>query len=81
MNQLSLFAQPGEPVWRPDPERVRARLDRILAEARDPAAPLDAATLSLFRTIVPDMLRLLPEPEAAARRAALDDALAARVNG
>ena len=36
MNQLSLFSDPAEPVWRPDPNRVRARLARILAEARDP---------------------------------------------
>jgi hypothetical protein len=77
MNQLSLFAGPAEPVWRPDPDRVRARLDRILAEAQDPSAGLDAATRSLFRTIVPDLLRWLPDAEAQARKADLDVALAA----
>lgn len=64
MNQLSLFDEPAEPVWRPDPERVRARLARILSEARDPAAAWDAAQASLYRTIVPDMARWLPEAEA-----------------
>jgi hypothetical protein len=73
MNQLSLFAEAAEPAWRPDPDRVRARLDRILGEARDPAAePWDAAQASLYRTIVPDMLRLLPPEEAEERRAALE---------
>jgi hypothetical protein len=78
MNQMSLFDEPAEPAWRPDPERVRARLARILAEARDPAAAWDAALASLWRTIVPDMLRWLPEAEAAEWREAIAAELARR---
>ena len=73
MNQMSLFDEPAEPAWRPDPEKVRARLERILAEARDPSGqPWDAAQASLYRTIVPDMLRWLPAPEAEDRRATFE---------
>lgn len=77
MNQLSLFSEPAEPVWRPDPERVRARLARILDEARGAAAmPWDPAQASLYRTIFPDMTRWLPEAEAAALLAAFEAELA-----
>jgi hypothetical protein len=56
---------------------VRARLARILAEAKDPAAePWDAAQASLYRTIVPEMTRWLPEAEAAEWRAAIAAELA-----
>jgi hypothetical protein len=72
MNQLNLFTEPVEAAWRPDPERVRARLARILAEARDPGVRWDAAQASLFRTIVPDMARWLPEAEAEDWRAAFE---------
>ena len=54
MNQMSLFDALAEPALRPDPEKVRARLGRILAEARDPAAAWDGALASLYRTIVPE---------------------------
>ncbi len=67
--QPDLFPAP-EPaataVGRGDPERVRARLERIVAEARAAdAMPWDRAELRLYRTIVPQMTLWLPEDEAA----------------
>ncbi len=53
-----------QPVWRPDPDKVRRRLERILAEARAAECmPWDWAQRSLYKKIFPDMTRLLPEPE------------------
>ncbi|MDG4603108.1 MAG: hypothetical protein P9C48_12630 [Defluviicoccus sp.] len=67
MNQHDLFAETPEPAWRPNPEKVRSRLRRILSEARASATlPWDAARLSLYRTIFPDMARWLPIDEAEA---------------
>lgn len=64
MEQLNLFATPSAPAWRPDPDKVRARLTRILNEARAAEVmPWEPAQLSLYRTIVPDMTRWLPEDE------------------
>ncbi len=66
MEQLNLFATPAAPAWRPDPDKVRARLTRILNEAREAEAmPWEPAQLSLYRTIVPDMTRWLPDDEGA----------------
>lgn len=48
-----------------DPDRVRARLNRILAEVRAAETlPWDAAELSLYRTIFPQMTNWLPDDEA-----------------
>ena len=71
MNQMDLFAaEPASPAYRPDPEKVRSRLRRILAEARAAQAmPWEPTRLSLYRTIFPDMTRYLPEDEAAGWRA------------
>ena len=71
MNQMDLFAtEPASPAYRPDPEKVRSRLRRILAEARAAATlPWEPTRLSLYRTIFPDMIRYLPEDEAAGWRA------------
>ena len=71
MNQMDLFAaEPVAPAYRPDPEKVRSRLRRILAEARAAQAmPWEPTRLSLYRIIVPDMTRYLPEDEAAGWRA------------
>jgi hypothetical protein len=71
MNQMDLFAaEPAAPAYRPDPEKVRSRLRRTLAEARAAEAmPWDAARLSLYRIIVPDMTRYLPDDEAVGWRA------------
>jgi len=57
------------PVYRPDPDRVRARLLKLLAEA--PAAqrmPWEPTTLTLYRHIFPQMSLALPEDEAAQLR-------------
>lgn len=70
MEQLNLFAAGPAPAWQPDPDKVRARLARILAEARAAdVMPWEPARLSLYRTIVPDMTRWLPEDEGARWRA------------
>ena len=53
------------PVYRPDPDRVRRRLHKILAEARvAETLPWDGARVSLYRTIFPQMTGCLPEDEA-----------------
>jgi hypothetical protein len=65
--QSELFAAEAAPVaYRPDPDRVRRRLQRILAEARAASAmPWKPTQLSLYRMIVPQMTLSLPEEEAA----------------
>lgn len=56
---------PAQPVWTPDPDKVRRRLERILAEARAAQTmPWDKPQQSLFKKIFPDMANLLPEEEA-----------------
>ncbi len=72
--QLDLFApkQPElfdedapAPVYRADPDEVRADVLRILAEARAARTmPWDYEKTRLYRTIVPQMVRWLPEEEA-----------------
>jgi hypothetical protein len=60
--QGDLFGAEAIPAYRPDPDKVRARLHKILAEARAAdTAPWGAARLSLYRTIVPQMAGFLPE--------------------
>lgn len=57
------------PVYKADPERVRRRLHKILAEARAAdTLPWDSARLSLYRTIFPEMTLWLPDDEAAQLR-------------
>ena len=56
-------------TYRPDPEKVRARLHLILGQARAAkTVPWDRARLSLYRTIFPQMTLWLPEEEAAQLR-------------
>ena len=71
MNQMDLFAtEPASRAYRPDPEKVRSRLRRILAEARGAKVmPWDPSRLSLYRIVVPDMTRYLPDDKAAGWRA------------
>lgn len=52
------------PDFRADPDRVRARLNSILAEVRA-ALPLAAQRLRLYRAIFPQVSTWLPEEEAA----------------
>ena len=52
------------PIFRADPDEVRAELHRILAEARAAQTiPWNAANLRLYRTIFPQMTNWLPEDE------------------
>lgn len=76
--QPDLFGvEPPPPaVFRADPDRVRARLQGIIAEARASAMlPWDRAQLRLYRTIVPQMTLWLPVDEAAEWRMAFETEL------
>lgn len=58
-------AELPQPVWKPDPDKVRRRLEGILAEARAAEKmPWDWSEQSLYQTIFPQMASLLPEEEA-----------------
>jgi hypothetical protein len=62
--QTDLFGADPVPAYRPDPEKVRARLHKILAEARAAQKlPWEPTRVSLYRTIFPQMTRWLPEDE------------------
>jgi hypothetical protein len=74
-NQLDLFGA-DEPelfdedaptvYYHGDPDRVRARVLRLIAEARAAdTLPWDDDDVRLYRKIVPQMVRWLPEEEAA----------------
>lgn len=69
MTQPDLFAAnaQSEPLgYRPEPARVRARLERILGQVRQAdALPWERAQVSLYRTVVPEMTRWLPDEEGA----------------
>jgi hypothetical protein len=63
--QTDMFGTEVAPQYRPDPEKVRARLHLILGEARGAATmPWRPAKLSLYRTIFPQMSNWLPDDEA-----------------
>jgi hypothetical protein len=67
--QRDLFGADAAPAYRPDPAKVRARLHKILAEARAAdTIPWGPGRLSLYRTIVPQMASFLPEDEGAQLR-------------
>lgn len=72
--QGELFDEDAAPVaYRPDPEKVRARLHKIIGEARSAAyMPWDRSRAGLYRTIVPQMTLWLPEEEAAQLRLAFE---------
>jgi len=65
--QDDLFDEDAAPVaYRADPDKVRARLHRILAEARAARKlPWEPTRVSLYRTIFPQMVNWLPEDEGA----------------
>lgn len=67
-SQSDLFGAEAVPAYRPSPEKVRARLHRILAETRARNEPWDWGRASLYRTIFPQMALFLPEDEAAQLR-------------
>jgi hypothetical protein len=63
--QPDLFGADAAPAYRPDPDKVRARLHKILAEARAAqTAPWEPTRISLYRTIFPQMSLFLPDEEA-----------------
>jgi hypothetical protein len=63
-SQPDLFGEEAVPVYRPDPDKVRARLHLILNEARAAETlPWEPARLSLYRTIFPQMTNWLPGDE------------------
>jgi hypothetical protein len=65
------------PAYRPDLDDVRARLNRILAEARAAdKLPWDADKVLTYRTIFPHMARWLPEEEGAQLRFAFEAEIA-----
>jgi len=67
--QPDLFGAEAAPAYRPDLDKVRARLHKILAQARAAQTlPWDQTRVSLYRTIVPQMTLWLPEDEAAQLR-------------
>jgi hypothetical protein len=64
-----LFGAEATPAYRPDADKVRARLHKILAEARAAqTSPWEPTRVSLYRTIFPQMTLWLPEDEAAQLR-------------
>ena len=65
----NLFGAEPVPPYRPDPEKVRSRLHKILAEARAAQKfPWDADKVLVYRTIFPHMAGWLPEDEGAQLR-------------
>lgn len=72
--QAELFEpDASRPPYRPDPDKVRARLHRILADVRGAERlPWDRDKLLVYRTIFPQMTRWLPEEEAAQLRFEFD---------
>jgi hypothetical protein len=65
------------PVYRADPDKVRARLHKILAEARAAETlPWDRESARLYRTIFPQMTLSLPDEEAAQLRFEFDTEMA-----
>ncbi len=76
-SQPDLFGAEAAPAYRPNPDKVRARLQKILAEAKSAQAmPWEASRLSLYRTIFPQMTLFLPEEEGAQFRFAFETELA-----
>jgi hypothetical protein len=76
--QPDLFGAEATPVaYRPDPDKVRRRLEKILAEAREARKlPWEPTTVSLYRTIFPQMTNWLPEEEGAQLRFEFETELA-----
>jgi hypothetical protein len=70
--QADLFGAEAAPAYRPDPDKVRARLHRILAETRARTEPWDWGRDSLYRTIFPQLTLFLRDEEAAQLRLEFD---------
>ena len=66
-------ADAAPPAYRPNLDEVRARLNKILAEARAAERlPWDSDKALLYRTIFPHMAGWLPEEEGAQLRFQFD---------
>lgn len=64
------------PTWYPDPNEIRAELQKILAEARAAKSmPWDSKQTALYRVIFPQMTNALPDAEAAQLRFAFMEEL------
>lgn len=75
--QPDLFGVESAPAYRPDPDKVRRRLEKILAEARAARKlPWEPTTVSLYRTIFRQMTNWLPEEEGAQLRFEFETELA-----
>jgi hypothetical protein len=75
--QPDLFGLETAPAYRPDHDKVRARLNKILAEAKAAKSlPWDPSRASLYRTIFPQMTLFLPEQEGAQFRFAFEAEMA-----
>jgi hypothetical protein len=75
--QADLFGAEPVPIYRPDPDKVRSRLQKILAEARAAKSlPWEPTTVSLYRTIFPQLTNWLPEEEGAQLRFQFEEELA-----
>ena len=67
--QTELFDDAPTPVYQPNPDEVRAELQRILAEARAAKTlPWEPRKIALYLTIFPQMTRCLPDDEGAQLR-------------
>jgi hypothetical protein len=72
-DQPDMFGTEPAPVYSPNEDKVRARLHKLLGEVRGAQTlPWDRNTLSLYRTIFPQMALFLPEGEGAQLRMAFD---------
>jgi hypothetical protein len=72
-DQGELFEAPQNPAYRPNLDKVRARLDKLLAEARAAGTmPWEPSQLSLYRLIFPQMTLWLPEQEGRQYQLAFD---------
>ena len=75
--QSDLFGSEAAPAYRPDPDKVRARLHKILAEARAAQKfPWEPTRVSLYRKIFPQMTLWLPGDEGAQLRFEFDAEMA-----
>lgn len=76
--QAELFDEDAPPVlYHGDPDRVRARLHKILDEARAAQTmPWNTNDAEVYRTIFPQMTNWLPKDEAAQLRTAFEAQLA-----
>ncbi len=67
--QADLFGAEPAPAYRPDPDKVRRRLQKMLADARAAETiPWRPAIVKLYETIFPQMTNWLPDEEAAQLR-------------